>query len=115
MKTATILLAAGKGTRMRSKTLKVLHTLGGKPMLWHPLEQAKAVSEVPPTVIVGYQADKVKEIFGDAINYVVQEEQLGTGHAVLQAKPQLEGKSDLVLVIFGDMPLLQCLYPASAD
>ncbi len=107
MKTATILLAAGKGTRMRSKTLKVLHTLGGKPMLWHPLEQAKAVSEVPPTVIVGYQADKVKEIFGDEINYVVQEEQLGTGHAVLQAKPQLEGKSDLVLVIFGDMPLLQ--------
>jgi len=106
-KTVTILLAAGKGTRMRSKYLKVLHTLRGKPMLWHSLQQVKQVSQVPPVIIVGHQGETVKEAFGDMADYITQEEQLGTGHAVLQAKQHLAGKADLVLVVYGDMPLLR--------
>ncbi len=107
MKTATILLAAGKGTRMKSKLLKVLHPLGGRPMLWHPLQAVLKASSEKPTLVIGYQADKVKDTFGDQANYVIQSEQMGTGHAVMQAQSQLEGKSDLVIVLFGDMPLLQ--------
>jgi bifunctional UDP-N-acetylglucosamine pyrophosphorylase/glucosamine-1-phosphate N-acetyltransferase len=106
MKISTLLLAAGKGTRMKSKLLKVLHPLAGKPMLWHPIQQIQKISDQKPVVIVGYQADDVKQIFSDAAEYVIQEEQLGTGHAVMQAKPLLSGKSDLVLVLFGDMPLV---------
>ncbi len=107
MKTASILLAAGKGTRMRSKLLKVLHPLGGKPMLWHSLQQARRIGDLPPVVIVGYQGERVREAFGDMAEFITQEEQLGTGHAVLQAKERLAGKSDLVLILFGDMPLVR--------
>jgi bifunctional UDP-N-acetylglucosamine pyrophosphorylase/glucosamine-1-phosphate N-acetyltransferase len=107
MKIATILLAAGKGTRMRSKTLKVLHSLVGKPMAWHVLEAIKEFTSEPPVMVIGYQADAVKETFGDAARYVIQEEQLGTGHAVQQAQKLLEGRSDLVLVTFGDMALVR--------
>ncbi len=107
MNTATILLAAGKGTRMRSDLLKVLHPLGGKPMLWHTIQAVKQATDKPPTLIIGYQGETVKETFGKTVEYVTQEEQLGTGHAVLQAKEQLKGQSDLVLVLLGDMPLLR--------
>ena len=106
MKSAVILLAAGKGTRMKSKLLKVLHPLAGKPMLWHSLQEVGKASTEKPTVVVGYQAEKVKEIFDGQAEFVLQEDQLGTGHAVMQARPQLEGKADLVVVLLGDMPLL---------
>jgi len=106
MKSAVILLAAGKGTRMKSKLLKVLHPLAGKPMLWHSLQEVGKASTEKPTVVVGYQAEKVKEIFNGQAEFVLQEEQLGTGHAVMQARPLLEGKADLVVVLLGDMPLL---------
>jgi bifunctional UDP-N-acetylglucosamine pyrophosphorylase/glucosamine-1-phosphate N-acetyltransferase len=106
MKISTLILAAGKGTRMKSKLLKVLHPLAGKPMLSHPIDQIKQLSDQKPVVVVGYQADAVKQTLGDLADYVVQEEQLGTGHAVMQAEPILTGKSDLVLVILGDMPLV---------
>jgi len=107
MKTAVILLAAGKGTRMKSKLLKVLHPLAGKPMLWHSLQEVSKATTEKPTVVVGYQADRVTEIFDGQAEFVLQEEQLGTGHAVMQARPQLEGKADLVMVLLGDMPLLK--------
>ena len=107
MKTATILLAAGKGTRMRSNLLKVLHPLGGKPMLWHTIQAVVQATSTPPTLVVGYQGDKVKDTFGDLVEYVTQAEQLGTGHAVLQVGPHLKGKTDLVVVLLGDMPLLR--------
>jgi bifunctional UDP-N-acetylglucosamine pyrophosphorylase/glucosamine-1-phosphate N-acetyltransferase len=106
MKVATLLLAAGKGTRMKSKLLKVLHPLAGKPMLWHPIQQVRLISDQKPVVVVGYQADAVKQTIGEIAEYVIQEEQLGTGHAVMQAQPLLAGKSDLVLILFGDMPLV---------
>jgi bifunctional UDP-N-acetylglucosamine pyrophosphorylase/glucosamine-1-phosphate N-acetyltransferase len=107
MKTATILLAAGKGTRMRSELLKMLHPLGGKPILWHTIQVAFQATNQSPTLIIGYQGDKVKETFGETVNYITQEEQLGTGHAVLQARERLQGQSDLVVVLLGDMPLLR--------
>jgi bifunctional UDP-N-acetylglucosamine pyrophosphorylase/glucosamine-1-phosphate N-acetyltransferase len=107
MKTATILLAAGKGTRMRSNLLKVLHPLGGKPMLWHTIQAVMQATNTPPTLVVGYQSDKVRDTFGDLVEYVTQKEQLGTGHAVLQVEPHLKGKANLVVVLLGDMPLLR--------
>jgi len=107
MNTATILLAAGKGTRMRSDLLKVMHPLGGKPILWHSIRAATLATNQKPTVIVGYQGEKVQDYFGETATYITQEEQLGTGHAVLQARQHLEGRSDLVVVLLGDMPLLR--------
>ena len=107
METATIILAAGKGTRMKSNLIKVLHPLGGKPILWHTLTQAAQVGSQKPTLIIGYQGELVQETFGDAAEYIYQREQLGTGHAVLQARDHLKGKADLVLVLLGDMPLIR--------
>jgi len=107
MKTATILLAAGQGTRMKSDLPKVLHPLCGKPMLWHVLEAVKSVTSGKPVVVVGYGAEQVKTFVGETADCVKQEPQLGTGHAALQAESLLKGKSDYVLVIYADMPLLQ--------
>ena len=107
MKTATIILAAGKGTRMKSKLQKNLHPLGGKPMLWHPVQEVIRAAGEKPTVVVGYQAEAVQAAIGENANYVLQEEQLGTGHAVMQARSLLEGKADQVMVLLGDMPLLR--------
>lgn len=102
-----VVIAAGQGTRMRSELPKVLHTLGGKPMLLHSIDTAQAVSHKPPVVVIGHGADAVREAAGDRARFVVQAEQLGTGHAVLQARGLLRGQSDHVLVVYADMPLLR--------
>jgi bifunctional UDP-N-acetylglucosamine pyrophosphorylase/glucosamine-1-phosphate N-acetyltransferase len=107
MTVASIILAAGQGTRMRSKLPKVLHTLAGKPMAWHALRAVDGLSDTPPVMVVGYKAEDVQAAIGDAAQYVVQTEQLGTGHAVASARSLLEGKVDTVLVTFADMPLLR--------
>lgn len=107
MKIATVILAAGKGTRMRSNRLKVLHPLGGKPLLWHALNEVSQLGDRKPTVIVGFHGEQVAETFGEMADYVHQAEQLGTGHAVLQARDQLKGQADLVVVLPGDMPLVR--------
>lgn len=107
MKTAIILLAAGKGTRMNSEIPKVLHPIAGQSMILHSLEAVRALSDQPPVVVVGHQAESVQQAVGDAAKFVVQGEQLGTGHAVMQATAALKGKSDLVVVAYADMPLLQ--------
>lgn len=106
MKITTVLLAAGKGTRMHSKYPKVLHPLAGKPLLWHCLENIKTFTDEPPVVVVGHGYEAVQQAVEREARYVIQEDQLGTGHAVLQAESLLKGKSDLVLVVQGDMPLL---------
>jgi bifunctional UDP-N-acetylglucosamine pyrophosphorylase/glucosamine-1-phosphate N-acetyltransferase len=106
MKLSTVILAAGQGTRMKSSLPKVLHPLLGKPMAWYPLQAARQVSPEKPVMVVGYAADQVRKTLGDAADYVLQEPLLGTGHAVMQAEPQLLGKSDLLLVAYADMPLL---------
>jgi CTP:molybdopterin cytidylyltransferase MocA len=85
MKITAVLLAAGQGTRMKSDLPKVLHPLCGKPMLWHVLEALKSVTTERPVVVVGYGAEAVKNYVGDSAECVLQELQLGTAHAALQA------------------------------
>jgi bifunctional UDP-N-acetylglucosamine pyrophosphorylase/glucosamine-1-phosphate N-acetyltransferase len=106
MKITAVLLAAGQGTRMKSDLPKVLHPLCGKPMIWHVLEALKPATTEKPVVVVDYGAEMVREFVGDAAECVLQEPQLGTGHAVLQAESSLKGKADLVIVTYADMPLL---------
>jgi bifunctional UDP-N-acetylglucosamine pyrophosphorylase/glucosamine-1-phosphate N-acetyltransferase len=107
MNIAVVILAAGQGTRMRSKLPKVLHPLTGKPMVGHAIEAAHEVGDARPVLVVGSGAEQVRAAVGERVRYVVQEQQLGTGHAVLQARPLLTGQSSVVLVTYGDMPLLR--------
>lgn len=102
----TIILAAGKGTRMKSKLYKVLHPVAGKPMVEHIIERVIETKPSEIVTVVGHGAEKVKEQLGDRTEYVVQAEQLGTGHAVMQAAEFLKGKKGTTLVISGDTPLL---------
>jgi bifunctional UDP-N-acetylglucosamine pyrophosphorylase/glucosamine-1-phosphate N-acetyltransferase len=105
----TIILAAGKGTRMKSDLVKVLHPLLGVPMLSYPVDLSVTKLKAQKTiVVVGCQADRIKERFkGEPIEFVLQEEQLGTGHAVLQAIPLLQGFEGTVLILCGDVPLVR--------
>jgi len=107
MKTASIILAAGEGTRMRSRLPKVLHPVAGKPMIWHTLRALKDLVDLLPVLVIGFQADAVRKAVGDEVNYALQTEQLGTGHAVVAARSALEGKADTILVALGDMPLVR--------
>lgn len=101
-----IILAAGKGTRMRSKLPKVLHKVGGLPMLQHVLAAAAAAGAVDKLVVVGHGAQQVSQLVGEEGRIVLQEEQLGTGHAVLQTKAALQGFQGTALILCGDTPLL---------
>ncbi len=102
----TVVLAAGKGTRMKSALPKVLHRVSGKHMLQHVLDAAKAAGAKRNIVVTGFGGETVREAIGDQAEFVTQEEQLGTGHAVLQAKSLLEGETGTVMVLCGDTPLL---------
>ena len=104
---SAILLAAGEGKRMKSDTPKVLHTLCGLPMIKWVLRAAEDLVEETPILVVGHSADTVKAALGDSFRYALQEQQLGTGHAVKMAVPYLAGKQGYVLVLAGDMPLLR--------
>ena len=100
-----VVLAAGKGTRMRSALPKVLHCIAGRPMLAHVLATAAALKPKAVHVVVGQGADLVKQTFVDCgANWVMQAEQLGTGHAVREALPGIDSQS-MVLVLYGDVPL----------
>jgi bifunctional UDP-N-acetylglucosamine pyrophosphorylase / glucosamine-1-phosphate N-acetyltransferase len=107
MNTAAVILAAGQGTRMKSALPKVLHPILGKPMLWYAIQAARAATGADPVLVVGYGAQAVQAAIGDQARYALQEQQLGTGHAVLQAAEMLRGTAEQVLVITGDMPLMQ--------
>jgi len=107
MKITSIILAAGQGKRMKSYLPKVLHPVCGVPMIAHALSAVQAVSSETPVVIIGHRAEAVREFLGDNARCVIQDPQLGTGHAVQQAESILSGKTDLVLVIYADMPLLR--------
>jgi len=107
MKISAIILAAGQGTRMRSNLPKVLHPLLGQPMAWHALKTARQVTGSQPVMVIGHGAESVRQTLGEqAASYVVQEPQLGTGHAVMQAEPLLRDAAELVLVTYADMPLV---------
>ena len=92
---------------MKSSLPKVLHPLCGKPMVGHAIEAARGVSDTTPVLVVGRGADQVRAVVGEQARYAVQEQRLGTGHAVLQARSSLTGESDVVLVTYSDMPLLR--------
>ena len=105
---ATVILAAGKGTRMESDLAKVLHPLNDRPMVHYVIDAADAVGSKPIVLIIGHQMEAVKKATEDLeVEYAVQSPQLGTGHAVLQAKPQLGDFDGNVLVLSGDVPLLR--------
>jgi bifunctional UDP-N-acetylglucosamine pyrophosphorylase/glucosamine-1-phosphate N-acetyltransferase len=107
MRVTAVLLAAGQGTRMKSNLPKVLHSVAGKPMIWHALQSISQSTTEKPIVVVGHGADEVTKYLGDLAYTVLQEPQLGTGHAVMQAESLLKGKTDLVVVCYSDMPLLR--------
>ena len=102
-----VILAAGQGTRLKSDLPKVLHRLGGQPLVRYAIEAAQSVTDTPPVLVVGHGAEAVRAELGEAVRYAVQEQQLGTGHAVRQAAPLLAGRCSHVLVTYGDMPLLR--------
>src|SRR5436190_11253427 len=110
---AAIVLAAGKGTRMRSSRAKVLHALLGRPLVCYPIELARALGADPVVAVLGHQRDAVEAAlrarFGEgAVAIVEQTEQRGTGHAVQLAMPALARVADgMVLVLYGDVPLLR--------
>jgi bifunctional UDP-N-acetylglucosamine pyrophosphorylase / glucosamine-1-phosphate N-acetyltransferase len=107
MKITAILLAAGQGTRMKSSLPKVLHPVAGKPMIWHAMRAIQGATTEKPVVVVGHGAEEVTKYLGDSAQTVLQEPQLGTGHAVMQAETLLKGGTDLVVVCYSDMPLLR--------
>ncbi len=101
-----VILAAGQGTRMRSALPKVLHPVAGQSMLGHVISTARALQPRSIQVVIGHGAEQVRQrLVGDDLNYVVQAEQLGTGHAVAQALPNLS--AERVLILYGDVPLIK--------
>ncbi|MEC0228860.1 bifunctional UDP-N-acetylglucosamine diphosphorylase/glucosamine-1-phosphate N-acetyltransferase GlmU [Paenibacillus alba] len=106
MKLMAIVLAAGQGKRMKSKLYKVLHPVVGKPMVGHVVDTLQHIEVTKTLVIVGFGAEAVKGYLGDRAEYALQEQQLGTGHAVLQAKEALGQEDGLTIVICGDTPLI---------
>jgi len=105
-KPSIVILAAGQSTRMKSELPKVLHPLAGKPMVQYAVEMAAKLTPEKPLLVVGNGADQVRRAVGDQVIYVEQRELLGTGHALLQARPLLEGRSETVAVCYADMPFL---------
>jgi len=107
MRPTVIILAAGLGTRMRSSLPKALHPLAGKPLIRHVLDAAAPLGAGATVVVLGHQADRVREAMdGYAVTVVHQAEQLGTGHAVRQASAQIEAADGPVVVLCADSPLL---------
>ena len=103
-----LILAAGKGTRMKSDLAKVLHVLEDKPLLHYSLQSAHRAGAEKIVVIVGHQADMVRQEFSQCgCIFIDQKPQLGTGHAVLQAKEALTGYSGKTVILCGDVPLLK--------
>ena len=107
MKLEVVILAAGQGTRMRSALPKVLHPLAGKPLVHHVIDTASALSAAAIHTVIGHGAEQVqKQLQNLPTRWVMQEQQLGTGHAVAQAAPAIDDDS-IVLVLYGDVPLAQ--------
>ncbi len=106
---AVIILAAGLGKRMRSPKAKVLHMLNGRPMVVHVVETARSITENQIILVIGKQAEKVRQIVDrqfEGICFALQKEQLGTGHATMCALPQLPKHIKHVMILCGDVPLL---------
>ncbi|MFO7154401.1 MAG: bifunctional UDP-N-acetylglucosamine diphosphorylase/glucosamine-1-phosphate N-acetyltransferase GlmU [Caldicoprobacter oshimai] len=106
-RTFSIVLAAGEGTRMKSKRPKVLHQVCGYPIIEYVVRAASEVSDDLPVVVVGHRAEEVKQYLGERVRYAYQAQQLGTGHAVMMAQPLLKEVEGYVVVLAGDAPLIR--------
>jgi bifunctional UDP-N-acetylglucosamine pyrophosphorylase/glucosamine-1-phosphate N-acetyltransferase len=104
---AAIVLAAGKGTRMKSRRHKVLHEVAGRPMIEHLLAALGELAPARTVVVVGEGREQLEQQLAGRADFVVQQPQLGTGHAVLQAKPLLAGFDGDLLVLYGDVPFVR--------
>lgn len=104
MSTKIVVLAAGKGTRMKSRKPKVLHCLAGTPLLQHVLDNVAPLNPDTIFTVIGHGGEQVVSEIGDSVTFVTQEQQLGTGHAVQQVVPNIENE-DKVLIVYGDVPL----------
>lgn len=102
-----VVLAGGKGTRMKSNKSKLVHKIYGKEIVLRSAENAKKAGIEEIIAVVGHQREQVQEVLGDSVKYAYQEEMLGTGHAVMQARKYLEGKKGKVVVLNGDVPILR--------
>lgn len=107
MELAAVILAAGKGTRMKSDLPKVLHPVCGRPMLGHVMNSVTGAGVTKAVIVAGFGAQQVTDFLGDQARVVLQEEQLGTAHALLQTEPEFENYSGDLLVVCGDTPLLR--------
>ncbi len=108
MKTRVVILAAGKSKRMGAEVPKVLLPIGERPMIFHLLETVqKSDIDSRPVIVVGNGGESVRKTLGEGYEYVVQKEQLGTGHAVLCAEEILRGDADAIFVLYGDQPCIQ--------
>lgn len=105
-KTAAVILAAGKGTRMGSEKPKVLHRVAGKYLVQHVFDEVQKAGIDQTILVIGHGGEQVKEALGEDLTYAWQKEQLGTGHAVMQAMDLLEQSVEQVLVLSGDVPLM---------
>lgn len=104
---AAVILAAGKGTRMKSNKSKLVHKIYGKELVKRVVETAKKAEIEDVIAVVGYKKEQVQEVLGDTVKYAIQEEMLGTGHAVLQAENYLKNKNGKVVVLNGDAPIIR--------
>jgi bifunctional UDP-N-acetylglucosamine pyrophosphorylase/glucosamine-1-phosphate N-acetyltransferase len=103
----TVIMAAGKGTRMKSNKSKLVHKIYGKELVKRVADLAYKVGTDEVVAVVGHLRDQVQEALGDSVKYAYQEELLGTGHALMQAAPFLEGKKGKVVVLYGDVPIIR--------
>src|SRR5688572_18117030 len=108
MSLSVVILAAGKGTRMKSARPKVLHPLAGRPIVDHVLRTSARLGPERTVLVIGHGADEVRSALSGSpqLEFVVQSPQLGTGHALLQTEPILQGHSGTVLLLYADVPLL---------
>ncbi len=103
----TLIMAAGKGTRMKSQKSKVVQKIYDKELVKRVVELAEKINSSEIITVVGYMKEQVQEVLGNRVKYAIQEELLGTGHAVMQAEKYLKGKKGKVLVLYGDVPIIR--------
>ena len=103
----TVIMAAGKGTRMKSNKSKLVHKIYDKELVKRVAELASQVGTDEIVTVVGHLKEQIQEVLGDSVKYAYQDELLGTGHAVMQASKFLEGKSGKVVILYGDVPIIR--------
>ena len=107
LSTSVLILAAGHGKRMNSQKSKVLHEIGGQPMIMHVYSSIKSLVSSLPIVVVGSNFEEIFDLMGSSVKYAFQDQPLGTGHAAMAAIDLLRGSTKQVVVMYGDMPLIR--------